>query len=130
MTRRNDKPPYGKRATRVDPATYAHVFAASEQFLEIIHRDNYDWYLSRSVPIARLKPQTFSSWSEDPDLDEEEVEENEARCQEIERLLDSGKEVWPVLAEESGFILDGFHRLAVLNDRGARTVDVLWARSR
>lgn len=130
MTRRSYKPPYGKRAARADPAAYAHVFAASEPFEEVAHLGDRDWFLIRDVPLAHLQPQTLSSWSEDPDLSEAEVAENEARYEEIARLLDNGEEVWPVLVSKAGRILDGYHRLAVLNDRGAPTVDVLWARSR
>lgn len=122
--------PFGRYpVVRVDPSDYPAIFAA-EKWLEILNPTAFEWYLLRDVPIERLRPGTRTDWREDCDLDEEDIEENEARYDLIEALIDSGESPWPVIADERGLVLDGYHRLAVLNDHGAESVDVLWVRER
>ena len=115
---------------RVDWHDYAEVFKHSASWEEIENRNEYDWFLTKGVPISLFPYMSKDVWSEDPDLDDDAICENEERYEAVESAIDSGDDVWPIVVAESGFILDGYHRLAVMNDMGFKTVDVLWSKVR
>ena len=78
----------------------------------------------RNVPIEWFSPCSISDYENDPDLDPDEIDQNIARYDRVERAIQS-RGTWPIIVS-GGFILDGNHRLAWLADNGADQVDVLW----
>lgn len=121
----------GCDAEPVDWHAYAHVFSESVEWPETKHPDEFDWFLIRAVPVHRFGPMTRESWRNDPDLDDDEMDMNEFRYDEIYNILFYHEdEAWPVVVDSRGFVLDGYHRLACMNDLSIKTVDVLYPRER
>lgn len=115
-------------AEPVDVSTFAYVLEASEPWSETTKPERWLWRLARNVPIELLRPQTADCWLSDEDLTEEEAEENVDRYERIRDLLRSGAPLWPVVVDERGMTLDGYHRLAAAYSLDEEaTVDVLWA---
>lgn len=108
---------------------YAEVFSSSEQWPEIVNRENFVWTLTKQVPLSELPHVDENTWAEDPDLSEEEVEDNEARFAEVLAAIRDTGVVWPVLAAGK-FVLDGYHRIAAVRRLGLGCIDVLRATPR
>lgn len=110
------------KAAPLDPA-YRPIFRRSEPWAEVLaaRKDRNSWWLIKDVPIALFGAKVPSVDGYATDGDDDGVN----RCQMVSlELGDTGKP-WPLLVS-GGFILDGYHRLAVVADRGDRVIDVLW----
>ena len=112
----------------VDPDDYKEVLDMSEAWPETRERHKYNWFLQQAVPLDTLPAPSPEDWELDPDLDEDEIEENVQRYEDIRALLEQGAALWPVVVDEHGFVLDGYHRMAAALSVGLEAVDVLMAR--
>jgi hypothetical protein len=118
-----------RKKERVDPARYAGLVAKAVKFPEFSSPSKYTWDLVRDVPIHYLNPGSRIDYEMDPESDDEEVGENVARYDRlVDLLVYQGKRPWPIVVGQDGEVIDGYHRLAVLSDNGAESVDVLWVR--
>lgn len=117
---------------RIDPKSYRDLVEKAVKFPEFKSPSRYTWDLIRGVPIRHLDPGSQFDYETDPESDDdEEAGENLARYRRLEELLiDEGRKPWPIVVNQDGHVLDGYHRLAVLNDHDVETVDVLWVRPR
>jgi hypothetical protein len=119
---------------RLDPwqPPLLNLINRAAEHTEIAHPDRFHWDLVRDVPIRLLDPPSREAYEFDPDAeDEDEVQQNLDRYDDLVRLLiDEGHEPWPVVVDAHGFVLDGYHRLAVLSDHGVKAVDVIWVRKK
>lgn len=113
---------------RVDPKSYSDLIQKAVQLPQFKTPSKYTWDLIRGVPITDLEAGSKFDYEDDPESDDEEVGENLARYHRIEALIQQGKKPWPVVVDQDAAVIDGYHRLAVLSDRGANKVDVLWVR--
>ena len=117
-----------RKKTRVDPTSYADLIKKAVKFPEFKTPSKYTWDLVRGIPIQHLDPGSKFDYEADPESDEES-DEDLARYGRVEWLLvHEGKKPWPIVVGQYGTIIDGYHRLAVLNDQGVEKVDVLWVR--
>lgn len=118
-----------RRKERVDPRSYGDLIKKAVKFPEFKAPSRYTWDLVHGVPIGALNPGSRFDYETDPESDDEEAGENLARYDRlVELLVHEGKKPWPVVVGQDGEVIDGYHRLAVLSDHGAETVDVLWVR--
>jgi hypothetical protein len=114
---------------RVDPKSFRDLIQKAVKFPEFKAPSKYTWDLIRGVPIRELDPGSKFDYETDPESNDEEAGENLARYHRVEALLvHQGKKPWPIVVGQDGAVIDGHHRLAVLSDHGAETVDVLWVR--
>jgi hypothetical protein len=118
-----------RRKERVKLGDYVHLIANAESFPEFTAPLKFHWVFVPNVPIKLLEPGFREQYETDFTLDEDEIDQNLERYDAIDDLL-ATEEPWPIVVDEGGLVIDGNHRLAVLSDRGAKTVDVLWVRSK
>ena len=125
---------YLRRAKKIEvsPDWYLEILRASARFDQTRHSKRFRWYLVRNVPLDLFNPLTLADFYDIMDgADEEDVEQDVDRYKSIHRsIVTQEQPVWPVVVSEDGVVLDGYHRLAVLNDADRKAVDVLWARRR
>jgi hypothetical protein len=103
---------------------YSEIIWASEPWDPIRWPDNHDWYLIKDVPLSYFKEITAAE-IEDVEDPEERLEHME-RYKTIKGMLKNGAEPWPVIVGDHGGVIDGYHRLAAMQDLKRKTVDVLY----
>jgi hypothetical protein len=105
---------------------------AREDVPEFMHVHRYHWDLVRNVPIMLLNPTSRKMYELDTDAeDEDDIQQNLDRYADLVlQLIVKSNAIWPILVDEHGLILDGYHRLAVLSDHGSTHVDVIQIRPR
>lgn len=85
----------------------------------------YRYYLIRNFPLKLLRPWSRSDYENDVDASAREIAQNLRRYDRVADLLRAGEAVWPILVSRDGFIIDGYHRAAVMRDAGVGKVDVV-----
>ena len=120
-----------RKKERVDPKAFAKLIKEAVKFPEFKSPSRYTWDLIRDVPIHYLDPGSRDDYETDPDSSDEEIDENLTRYDRVAALLTRRKKKpWPIVVNQDGAVIDGYHRLAVLADHEIADVDVLWARPR
>lgn len=106
-----------------DEPWLTEIIRKAEKFEEIKQPRKYTWAMYAGVPIEYLEPGS---------LQEYQAEKNKKgvkRYMAVKKILQAGGEPWPILVDEYGFILDGYHRLAAMSDLGEEEVKVVVATS-
>lgn len=118
----------GRKSAKVDPAKYAEVFTASEQWPEVARWREYSWRLVRNVLVADLEHSTLEEYEAEAETDPEKAQEyrNVERVDEIIALLREGGKLWPVVLGVDCMIVDGYHRLAAAEELGIETINVIY----
>jgi len=116
-----------RQGEKVNAKDYREIFEISEQWGEVAHWKDWDWYLLRDVPISELEYSTLEEYEAAAETDpEEEAWENIDRVNEIIRILQAGEVRWPVILDRDCGVLDGYHRISASNELGMKTIDVLY----
>lgn len=129
-----------RRGKSIDPGSgmLAEILRSSEKWEQVLHPDDYQWTLYTRVPIELLNAGTRTDYETEGYEDDEDEEDDEDamfsttgldKYEEILDLYQSSDERWPILVGAGGTseVLDGNHRLAVMNDMGETVVDVVQA---
>jgi len=104
-----------------DEPWLAEIIRKSERFEEIKQPRKYTWAMYAGVPIEYLEPGSLQEYQS------EKGKKGVRRYMAVKKILREGRDSWPILVDQYGFILDGYHRLAVMNDLGEKTVKVIVA---
>ena len=104
-------------------APWAEIFRRSEPWPAVVAalEGEGEWWLIRDVPLSVFASQTPDAGDYVTDGDEDGVR----RCEVIAVALGAGDRPWPLIVE-GDFVLDGYHRLAVVSDHGDESIDVIW----
>lgn len=117
----------GRKGRKIDPARYAEVFEASEQWPEVARWREYDWEIIRKVPVAELEHSTLDEYEVEAEADRyEETQENVDRVLEVMSILRAGEKLWPVVLGLDCMTLDGYHRLSAAEELGIETINVIY----
>lgn len=104
-----------------DEPWLAEIIRKAERFEEIKHPRKYTWTMYAGVPIEYLEPGTLNDYVTDGS------KKDVRRYREIKKLMKAGGDPWPILVDQYGFVLDGYHRLAAMSDLGEKEVKVVVA---
>lgn len=103
---------------------YSEIIENSEPWDPIRFPEDHEWFLIKDVPLAAFG-EISAKEIEDVE-DPQERKEHRQRYKFIKKLLKDGGEPWPVIVGSTGNVIDGFHRIAAMQDLGRKTVDVLY----